>query len=170
MAYTTAAKVRVLLPTLLVNDDDMGVSYSGTNLTLTYPGLDVPTILIDNVSSTAFTFERPDKITLTGAATGERYIAQVYLSVTDADIDALIVTIDREIVAMFTNYDLPAAGYLEDWSSMLTAARYLRLYAIASEENTDKAEALETLVMDAMKGFQIDVSSDKSNIIVKVNA
>ena len=170
MSYTTAAKVRVLLPTLLINDDDMGVSYSGTNLLLNYPAFDVPTILIDMVSSTAFTFERPDKITLDVGADGERYIAQVYLSLTDADIDALIVTIDREIVAIFTNYDLPAAGYLEDWSSMLTAARYLRLYALATEENLDKAEALEKLVMDAMKGFKVDVSYDKSNLVVKVNA
>lgn len=170
MAYTTAAKVRVLLPTLLINDDDLGVSYSGTNLVLTYPAFDVPTILKDGVSSTAFTFERPDKITLTAGADGERYIAQVYLGITDTDIDALIVTIDREIVAIFTNYDLPAAGYLEDWSSMLTAARYLRLYALATEENLDKAEALEKLVMDAMKGFKVDVSYDKSNLVVKVNA
>ena len=167
---TTAAKVRVLLPTLLIDDDDLGVSYSGTNLTLNYPAFDVPTILIDMVSSTAFTFERPDKITLSSAATGERYIAQTYRGIEDTAIEALIVTIDREIAAIFTNYDLPAAGYLEDWSSMLTAARYLRLYAIASEENIDKAEALEKLVMDAMKGFQIDVSSDRTNIIVKVNA
>lgn len=170
MAYTTAAKVRVLLPTLLINDDDLGVSTSGTNLVLTYPAFDVPTILKDGVSITAFTFERPDKITLDVGADGERYIAQTYLGITDTDIESLIVTIDREIVAMFTNYDLPAAGYLEDWSSMLSAARYLRLYAIASEENIDKAESLETLVMDAMKGFQVKVSSDKSNIIVKVNA
>lgn len=168
--FTTAAKTRVLLPTLLVNDDDLGMSYSGTNLLLTYPAFDVPTILKDSVSITAFTFERPDKITLTDAATGERYIAQTYLGIADTDIDALIVTIDREIVAMFTGYDLPAAGYLEDWSSMLTAARYLRLYALATEENIDKAEALEKLVMDAMKGFKVDVSSDKTNIIVKVNA
>lgn len=168
--YTTAAKVRVLAPTLLINDDDMGMSYSGTNLVLTYPAFDVPTILKDSVSITAFTFERPDKITLTAAATGERYIAQTYLGLTDADIEALIVTIDREIVAIFTNYDLPAAGYLEDWSSMLTAARYLRLYALATEDNLDRAEALEKLVMDAMEGFKVKVSSDKTNIIVKVNA
>lgn len=168
--YTTAAKVRVLLPTLLINDDDMGISYSGTNLLLTYPAFDVPTLLIDGVSSTAFTFERPDKITLDVGADGERYIAQSYLGATDADIESIITTMDREILAQFTNYDLPAAGYLEDWSSMLSAARYLRLYAIASEENTDKAESLEELVMDAMKGFKVDVASDKSNIIVKVNA
>ena len=168
--YTTAAKVRVLLPTLLINDDDMGVSYSGTNLVLNYPAFDVPTLLIDGVSSTAFTFERPDKITLDVGADGERYIAQVYLGITDADLDALIVSVDRDIQAQFTGYDLPAAGYLEDWSSMLTAALYLRLYTLATEENLDRAEALEQLVEDKMKGFKIDVSPDKSNIIVKVNA
>lgn len=168
--YTTAAKVRALLPTLLVDDDDLGVSNSGTNLTLTYPAFDVPTILIDGVSSTAFTFERPDKITLTADATGQRFIAQVYRGLSDSDIEGLILSSDRQIQADFTGYDMPAAGYLEDWSGMRTVARYLRLYAAATEENIDKAEGLEKLVTDAMAAFMIDVSSDSSNIVVKVNA
>jgi len=168
--YTTAAKVRQLLPTLLIDDDDLGISYSGTNLTLTYPAFDVPTILVDGVSSTAFTFERPDKITLTAAATGQRFIAQVYKGITDADIEALIVSSDRQIVTEFTGYDLPDAGNLEDWSGMKTVARYLRLYAIATEENIDKADGLETLVKEDMKSFKTDASGDSSHIVVKVNA
>lgn len=170
MAYTTAAKVRALLPTLLLDDDDLGISYSGTNLTLNYPAFDVPTLLKDGVSITAFTFERPDKITLTSVAAGERFIAQTYKGISDTAIDDIITTIDREILASFTGYDLPSAGYLEDWSSMGSIARYYRLYAIASEENIGKAEALEKIVKDAMKLFKVDVSKDESHIIVKVNA
>ena len=167
--YTTAAKVRVLLPTLLIDDDDLGTSYSGTNLNLTYPAFAVPTILKDGVSITAYTFERPDKITLTAAATGERFIAQVHRGISDTDIDSLIVSSDRDIAAEFTGYDLPAAGYLEDWSGMRTVARYLRLYASGTEENLDKAEALEKVVRDAMKSFKTDASGDSSHIVVKVN-
>lgn len=168
--YTTAAKVRQLLPTLLIDDDDLGISYSGTNLTLRYPAFDVPTILIDGISSTAFTFERPDKITLTSAATGQRFIAQTYRGISDADIEALIVSSDRQIVTEFTGYDLPSAGNLEDWSGMKTVARYLRLYGIATEENLDKAESLEELVKEDMKSFKTDAAGDSSHIIVKVNA
>lgn len=166
---TTSAKVRVLLPTLLIDDDDLGVSHSGTNLELTYPAFDVPTILIDGVSSTAFTFKRPDKITLTSAATGQRFIAQTYRGLSDADLDTLILSSDRIITAEFTGYDLPAAGYLEDWSSMLTASRYLRLYASGTEENIDKAEGLEKLVTDAMKSFKVEAAGDSQHIIEKVN-
>ena len=168
--YTTAAKVRQLLPTLLIDDDDLGISFSGTNLTLTYPAFDVPTILVDGVSSTAFTFERPDKITLSETATGQRFIAQTYRGISDTDIEALITASDRQIAAEFTGYDLPAAGHLEDWSGMKTVARYLRLYATASEENLDKTEGLEKLVKDDMKTFKTDASGDSSHIVVKVNA
>ena len=170
MAYTTAAKVRALLPTLLMNDDDLGISYSGTNLVLTYPAFDVPTILKDGVSITAYTFERPDKITLNSAATGERYIAQTYIGISDADIEAIITSIDRDILAEFTNYDLPAAGYLEDWSGIGTVIKYLRLYATASEENMARADALEKALKEKMDSFKVDVSGDSSHIIVKVNA
>lgn len=169
MAYTTAAKVRAMLPTLLMNDDDLGISYSGTNLTLTYPAFDVPTILINGVSSTAFTFERPDKITLTSAATGERFIAQTYSGISDTDIDSLISMSDRVITSEFSKFDLPSGGYLEDWSSILTAARYLRLYGSATEETTDKAKALEKIVMDEMESYKDNTSSDKSYLVLKVN-
>ncbi|MCK5616142.1 hypothetical protein KAR91_80505 [Candidatus Pacearchaeota archaeon] len=167
--YTTAAKVRALLPTLLVDDDDLGVSSSGTNLTLTFPAFDVPTILIDGVSSTAFTFERPDKITLDAEATGQRFIAQVYRGIDDSAIEALILASDRQILAEFNGYDMPASGYLEDWSGLLTVSRYLRLYASANEENLDKAEGLEKIVSDDIDAFKVDVSSDSDHILIKVN-
>ena len=168
--FTSAAKVRALLPTLLMDDDILGVSYSGTNLVLNYPSYDVPTILIDGVSSTAFTFERPDKITLTNAADGEQYIAQVYKGLPDADIDGLIDTSDRIIRVKFTNDDLPAAEYLEDWSSALTASRYLKLYCSGSEENLDKAKALEKAVFDDMDSYIDNTVKSAGSMIVKVNS
>ena len=167
--YTTAAKVRALLPTLLVDDDDVGVSSSGTNLTLSFPAFDVPTILIDGVSSTAFTFKRPDKITLDVDATGQRFIAQVYKGIEDSAIEALILASDRQILALFTGYDMPAVGYLEDWSGLKTAARYLRLYGSATEENLDKAEGLDKIVSDDIDTFKVDVSSESDHILIKVN-
>lgn len=167
--FTTAAKTRALLPTLLMDDDDLGTSTTGTNLVLTYPAYDVPTILKDGVSITAYTFERPDKITLTADAAGERFIAQVYKGITDTALEGLILTSDRVITAEFTGYDLPGAEYLEDWSSMLTAARYLILYATASEDNTARAESLEKLARDDMGSFKTDSTGTASNIIIKVN-
>lgn len=168
--YTTAAKVRQLLPTLLIDDDDLGISYSGTNLTLTYPAIDVPTILKDGVSITAFTFERPDKITLDAAATGERFIAQVHRGISDTDIEALIDSSDRIIAATFTGFDLPDAGHLEDWSGMKSVSKYLRLYATATEDNIAKAEGLEKLVKDDMTSYKLNASGDSKHNIVKVNS
>lgn len=169
MSYTTAAKVRAMLPTLLINDDDLGVSQTGTNLVLMHPAFDVPTILIDGVSSTAFTFERPDKITLDASATGERFIAQTYSGISDVDIDNLIAMSDRFITSEFSQFDLPSGGYLEDWSSILTAARYLRLYGSATDNNIDKVKGLEKLVMDEMESYKDNTSSDKSYLVLKVN-
>ena len=169
MSYTTAAKVRAMLPTLLIDIDDLGESFTGTNLTLNYPAYDVPTLLKDGVSTT-FTFVRPDKITLTaGAADGERYIATVYYGIADTEIDAIIASADRVILDTFSKYDLPGAGYLEDWSSMLSAARYLRMYASATDENVAKANALSKMVMDAMESYQENTASDNNYIVIKVN-
>ena len=170
MAYTIASKVRAILPTLLMNDDDLGISNSGTNLVLRYPAFNVPTILIDGVSSTAFTFERPDKITLTVAAAGERYIAQTYSGISDTDIDLLIAMSDRVITNEFNKFDLPSAGYLEDWSSILTAARYLKFYGAATEETIERATGLEKIVMDEMKSYKDNTAVDNNYLIVKVNA
>ena len=169
MAYTTAAKVRAMLPTLLIDIDDLGNSFSGTNLTLNYPAYDVPTLLKDGVITT-FTFVRPDSITLTGGvADGERYIATTYLGIADTEIDAIIASADRVILDSFSKYTLPGAGYLEDWSSMLSAARYLRMYASATDENVAKANALSKIVTDAMKSYQENTASDNNYIVIKVN-
>lgn len=168
MSYTTALKVRKILPTSLINDDDLGLSYSGTNLTLNYPAYDVSEILKDGVTTT-FTFLRPDKITLSVAADGERYIATVYQGIPDTDIEAIITSTDRVILDAFIKYDLPSVGYLEDWSSMLSAARYLRQYASATEENIEKVTMLETFVTDAMNDYKENTAVDNDYIAIKVN-
>lgn len=169
MSYTTAAKVRVLLPGLLTDDDDLGTIASGTGITLTYPAYAVPSIAINGVDSTAFTFLRPDKITLTSAATGQRYIASVSKGLNDTDLESLIAASDRVLDAAFANFDMPSGSYLGDWSELLTAARYLRLYATGTGENIEKAESMEQIVTDAINSFKKDSSNDTENIIVKVN-
>ncbi len=169
MSYTTSAKVRVLLPGLLTDDDDLGSISSGTGITLTYPAYAVPSITIDGVASTAYTFLRPDKITLSSAATGQRFIATVDKGLNDTDLDSLIVSSDRVLDAAFANFDMPSSGYLEDWSGLLTAARYLRLYATGTGENIGKAESMEQIVVEAINSFKKDSSNETENIIVKVN-
>lgn len=168
MAYTTAAKVRAMLPTLLIDTDDLGDSFSGTNLTLNYPAYDVPTLLKDGETAT-FTFVRPDSITLNSAADGERYIATVYYGIANTEIDAIIAAADRVILDSFSKYDLPAVGYLEDWSSMLSAARYLRMYASATDENIAKASELEKIVMKAIESYKDNTAVDNNYIVIKVN-
>lgn len=168
MAYTTAAKVRAILPTLLIDTDDLGSSFSGTNLTLNYPAYDVPTLLKNDVS-TEFTFVRPDSITLSVAANSERYIATVYYGISDTEIDAIIAASDRVILDSFSKYDLPSAGYLEDWSSMLSAARYLRMYASATDENIAKAVELEKIVTKAIESYKDNTAVDNNYIVIKVN-
>lgn len=169
MAYITAAETRVLLPGLLIDDDDLGIHDSGTLLELTYPGYGVPKVNVNDVASTAYTFTRPDKIILDAAATGQRFIATVNKGLTDTDLESLIATSDRALVAAFANYDMPSADYLKDWSGLLTVARYLRLYATGTGENMDKAESLEMIVTDAIVSFKKNSSNTTANIVVKVN-
>lgn len=168
MSYSTAVDVRKILPTLLIDVDDLGSSFSGTNLTLNYPAYDISTLLKDGVS-TEFTFVRPDSITLNSAADGERYIATVYYGIDDVDIDIIIASADRVILDSFSKYDLPASGYLKDWSSMLSAARYLRMYTSATDENIAKASELEKIVMKAIESYKDNTAVDNNYIVIKVN-
>lgn len=169
MAYITPAKTRILLPGLLTDDDDLGTLGSGTKLTLTYPAYDVPKISINDVESTAFTFIRPDKIILTAAASGQRFIASVNKGLSDSDLESLIESSDRVLTAAFANYDMPSASYLEDWSGRLTIALYLTLYATGTGENVDKAKAIEQSVYNAIASFKKNTSNTIENIVVKVN-
>lgn len=157
MAYTTAEKVRKILPTLLWDEEDLGVIASGTSLALTRPAKDVPTILKDSstlVKDTDFTFVQPKAITLSVAATGENFIATCYYSISDTDLEAIIARADRRIDAYFGQHDTPDSSSREDWSSSLTAAMYLREYATATEENLKRAEAMEKQALDDMKRYK----------------
>lgn len=157
MAYTTAANVRAVLPTLLMNDDDLGESASGTNLTLRKPALDVPTILKDSTvltKDTDYTFSRTRKITLGVAAAGQNYIAQCYYGIDDTALDAIIAKSDRFIDDYFKQYETPGGTYTEDWSNDLSASTYLRRYATATEENLRRAEELRNIVLEAMKNYR----------------
>lgn len=158
MTYTTAAKVRAILPTLLKGDDNLGEIASGTNLTLHDPAFDVPTILQNSTILTKagadYTFERPRKITLAVAASSENYIAQCYYAISDADIDSIIASSDRFIDDYFHEYGTPGSTYTEDWSTDLSASTYLRRYATATEENLRRAEELRKLVIESMDNYR----------------
>lgn len=155
MAYTTAAKVRAILPTLLKGDDDLGEIATGTNIILHDPAYDVPTILKDSTELTKagsdYTFTRPRTITLASAATGENFIAQCYYAISDTDILVLVAQADRFIDDYFSAYDSAEAARLEDWSSWLSAAIYLREYAKATEENLTRADGLWNMALTAMQ-------------------
>ncbi|MCJ7481524.1 MAG: hypothetical protein MUO31_01010 [Thermodesulfovibrionales bacterium] len=172
MAYTTAAKVRALLPNVLMADDNLGIVSSGSSLTLSNSAFDVPTILKNTTSlvkDTGFTFIRPDKITLTAAAAGEHYIAQVYIGSDDTDIETIIASVDRILQNEFTNYDTPSSGFLDDWSSLLSAAKYLKMHAYTTEANINKVAALEKSVKGDIANYKMNIPKKSSNIIVKVN-
>jgi len=158
MAYTTAAKVRAVLPTLLKGDDNLGESASGTNLTLHDPAFDVPTLLQNSTVLTKadadYTFTRPRKITLAVAASGENYIAQCYYGISDTDIEAIIASSDRFIDDYFHEYATPGSTYTEDWSNGLSASTYLRRYATATEENLRRADELRKLVIESMDNYR----------------
>ncbi|WP_440952034.1 hypothetical protein [Methanococcoides sp. FTZ1] len=155
--YTTAGKVRKILPTLLWDEEDLGTIASGTSLTLTTSAKDVPTILKDSstlVKDTDFTFVLPRSITLNIAAAGENFTATCYYSVSDTDLEVIIARADRRIDAYFGQHDTPDSSYCEDWSSALSAAMYLREYATATEENLRRADALEKQALDDMKRYR----------------
>lgn len=158
MAYTTAAKVRAVLPTLLMDDDDLGVLDSGTLLTLSRPALDVPTVLKNSTSLTKagadYTFVRPRKITLAAAATGENFIAQGYYGISDTAIESIIAQSDRFIDDYFHEYGTPGSTYTDDWSAYLSASTYLRSYATATEENLRRAEELRKIVLEGMENYR----------------
>ena len=165
MAYTTEAKVRSILPTLLKSDDDIGIIASGTALTLHDPAYDVPTILKNSTvlaKTTDFTFARPRAVTLTAAATGENFIAQCYYAISDADILVIIGQADRFIDDYFSAYSTPGSASLTDWSSWLAAAIYLRQYATATEENIRRADNLWKMATDGMENERENIKKNST--------
>ena len=158
-AHSTAAEVRAILPSLLKDDDDLGYVESGTLLTLTAPAYGVPTILKDGTAialTTNFAFSEPTQITLSDAASGEQYIAQVYRGARDADLTTIIAKADRIIDAFWENRTTPAAAYLTDWSAELGASIYLRQYSLSlgDKDGIETAQAMEDRVFQLMQNYK----------------
>ena len=158
MVYSTAAQVRAVLPSLLTADDDIGEVPSGTNLTLNYPAVAVPTILKNSTELNVdidFTFVRSTKITLSVAAAGEYFTAQVHRGATDSELDNIIAKADRIIDDFVVNVTAPSSGYLQDWSSELSASMYLRQYALAvgGPDDITTAQTMEDRVFQLMQNY-----------------
>ncbi len=158
MAYSTASEVRGILPSLLKADDEIGEVASGTHIDLNYPAVAVPTILKNSTTltiTTDYTFVRSTKITLSVAATGEYFTAQVHRGATDTEIDVLIAKADRIIDNFFANRTTPTSGYLGDWSVELSASMYLRQYSlsIGDSDGRTNAQRMEDRVFQLMQNY-----------------
>jgi len=137
MAYTTADKVRKLLPDLLETEDDLGAITSGTSLMLSNFVFAVPTILKNSVELTVitdYTFNQPDRVTLLTAAAGERYIARVHIAYNDTDIESFISEADLIIDRYFMNITPVPLEYYDVWSKYITAAKILLVKAHGNED------------------------------------
>ena len=163
MAYATIANVRNRLFHMLVDEDIIGEVPAGTYIELNNPAFDVPTITKDGaelVKDTDFTFVRPYSITLGTAASGEKYIATVYIGAPDSVLESRLAEADRFITDYFAKQSLPGTDYLNDWSSLLAAAYFLRLDATATEENVTRADAMEKQALTAMDNYKINTGYD----------
>ncbi len=157
MAYTTAVKVRNLLPDLLIEEDIIGTLDSGTHLVLTNPAFGVPTILKDNTTltlTTDYTFTQPREIALGVAATGEHFTATVYIAFSDSEINSFIGESDRIIDNFFVNLTAPASEYQDDWSKYLSAAKILRVKAKGDPDMLAWAASMEKIAMDGMQAYK----------------
>ena len=156
MAYTSEVKVRNLLPDLLIEESDLGISDSGTLLTLINPAFGVPTILKDSTTlalTTDYSFVQPRTITLGTAATGENYTATVYIAFSDEEILVFVGESDRIIDAKFINQTAPGAEYQDDWSKYLSAAKILRVKAHGNEDMLNWADSMEKIAMDGITDY-----------------
>ena len=158
MAHSTAAQVRAVLPSLLTADDEIGEVASGTNLTLDYPAVAVPTILKNSTVlaiTTDYTFVRSTKITLSVAAAGEYFTAQVHRGATDAELEVIIAKADRIIDDFVVHVSAPSLGYLQDWSSELSASIYQRQYSLSvgDADGATAAQTMEDRVFQLMQNY-----------------
>jgi hypothetical protein len=175
--YTTALKVRKILPGLLIDDEDLGIPTSLT-ITLSRPALAVSSILLDTgavlTDETGFTFARPRTITLSLLTVDTNHLATCHYSISDTDLESIIGRADRRIDTYFSQYNTPPAEYCDDWSSLLSAAMYLREYATATEENLNRAKALEDQAMQDMEMYRDNADREQPtrsnyNYVVKSN-
>ena len=158
MAYSTADQVRAVLPSLLTADDEIGEVPSGTNLKLNYPAVAVPTILKNSTTlaiTTDYTFVRSTKITLSVAAAGEYFTAQIHRGATDTELEVIVAKADRIIDDFVVHVSAPSSGYLQDWSSELSASMYLRQYALAvgGPDDITTAQTMEDRVFQLMQNY-----------------
>jgi hypothetical protein len=157
MAYTTADKVRDLLPELLIQEQDLGILDSGTFITLNNSAYAVPTIAKDSttlVTTTDYTFTQPRKITLSVAASGENFIATTHIAFSDTKIEEFIGQSDRIIDNQFANQSTPDSEYLDDWSQWLTASKIIMLTAKGSEELIAWSKEFESMAMDKIEEYK----------------
>ena len=155
--HTLPENVREILPDLLIAEDDVGTISSGTTLTLTNAVFGVPSILQDTTmlfESTNFTFIKPRAVTLLVAASGENYIAHVHVGFSDDQLLKFIARSDRKIDDFFFGVTTPPASYLDDWSSLLTAAYILRIKAKGDKSMLDWATSLEDQATNAMMAYK----------------
>jgi hypothetical protein len=157
MAYTTAEKVRNLLPELLTAEQDLGYVESGTYITLNNSAFAVPTLLKDSTTlaiTTDYTFTQPRKITLGTAANNEYFIAHTHIAFSDTQIEVFIGQSDRIIDNAFANQSTPDSDYLDDWSQWLTAWKILVITAKGDPDKLTYAATYHDMVMDAIEDYK----------------
>ncbi|MCK5397803.1 MAG: hypothetical protein KAJ33_06110 [Thermoplasmata archaeon] len=157
MSYTTPEKVRNLLPDLLMAYDYLGMSDSGTNLTLNNSAFAVPTILQDATElaiTTDYTFVQPRTLKLNTAADGENYTAHVHVAFPDSQLTEFIGQSDRIIDNEFANQTLPDADYLDDWSQWLTAWKIKLITAKGDPDLIAESLVYKNMAMDAIEDYK----------------
>ncbi len=166
--YTTAIAVRRMLPTLLIDEDLLGNVSSGTNIRLSVPALDVVS-LTANGTDVEFTFVRPDRITLSVAATNQSFIALCYYGISDARLDELIEQADTIINTEFLYLQKPAETYLTTISTWIATSLYLKGYTTATDENTARADSYMKMASDTIKSLRVSVGTPVRSWVRKVN-
>ncbi len=154
--YTTADKVRKLLPDLLETEDDLGAVTSGTALRLSNYVFAVPTILknaTELIDTTDYTFNQPDRVTLSVAAAGERFVARVHIAYNDTDIETFITESDRIIDRYFMNITAAPLDYYDDWSKYITAAKILLVKAHGNEDMLQWSKSYMDIAINGIKAY-----------------
>lgn len=166
MAYTTADKVRKLLPDLLETEDDLGAVTSGTSLILSNYVFAVPTILKNStelIDTTDYTFNQPDRVTLLVAAAGERFVARVHIAYNDTDIETFITESDRIIDRYFMNITPAPVGYYDDWSKYITAAKILLVKAHGNEDMLQWSKEYMDMAIKGIEAYIDNIDSSFSD-------
>lgn len=175
----TASDIRLTLPGLLIEEQDLDTSYSGTFLQLNNDAYQCPTILKNTTTlteGTDFDFIRPNKITLGTAADGEFFIATCYIGESDANLDTLIVMATEVVDDYFHAYGEPTEANKATFVKWLATSYYLFNYSAGSESEINMAQHYERLAFDGMKRYRDNtqfntpnVSNSRKTFCTKVN-